>query len=112
MKIDTNDWVSLTEACATVGVSQSTGYRTAKRLGIVQKFFGVYVVKKADAKKIAEGRLPVGNPDWINSGNDAAQAAIRAVESRMKRIAANGMTPAEKRRGARLAKAAKERAGG
>ncbi|NBW16899.1 MAG: hypothetical protein EBR82_53870 [Caulobacteraceae bacterium] len=102
MKIDTDDWVTLAEACALAGLPTSTGYRIAKRLGVVKVVFGVRVVRKADIPRIKEDQKARGNPDWIASYDAAADASLRAVESRMKRIAADGLTEAEKTRGEKI----------
>jgi hypothetical protein len=96
MKIETEDWYTLREACAAAKMPQVTGYRLAKRLGIVEVVFGVRVVRKKDVAKMIANRKRVGNPTWIESPEEAAAAAILAVESREKR----------KRREARAAKRA------
>lgn len=85
MKIDTAEWTTLAEACKAGGFTKATGYRLAKHLGIIKVVFGVKVVKKADVKMMKENRRPIGNPDWIGSPEAAAEAAIRAVESRERR---------------------------
>jgi hypothetical protein len=85
MKIDTAEWVTLAEACQAGGFSQPTGYRLAKRLGLVKVIFGVKIVRKADIKTMKENRKAIGNPDWISSPEAAAEAALRAVESRERR---------------------------
>lgn len=103
MKIDTEEWVTLPEVMATTGMAQKTLYRVVDRLGVGQWFFGVRCVRKADVPRIVESKLPAGNPRWISNGDEAAQDAIRAVESRMKRASASGPTAAEKRRNKRLA---------
>lgn len=103
MKIDTDEWVTLPEVISATGMAQKTLYRIVDRLGVGQWFFGVRCVRKTDVARIVESKLPAGNPRWIGSGEEAAAAAIRAVESRMRRAAAVGLTAAEKRRNKRLA---------
>lgn len=98
MKIDTDDWLTLSDACVEAKMPQVTGYRIAKRLGIVEVIFGTRVVRKKDGQKMIADRKRVGNPVWIESHEEAAASALRAVESRKKRIAADGLTDAEKQR--------------
>ncbi len=85
MKIDTDDWFTITEACVAAKMPKSTGGRLAKSLGIVEVIFGVMVVRKKDVPKMVENKKRVGNPRWIESYDEAAEAALRAVKSRMKR---------------------------
>jgi len=85
MKIDTAEWMTLAEACAAGGFTQSTGYRLAKHLGLIKVVFGVKIVRKADVKTMQDNRKRIGNPDWIESYDAAAAAALRAVESRERR---------------------------
>lgn len=103
MKIETDEWTTMPEVMAATGMAQKTLYRVVDRLGIGQWFFGVRCVRKADVQRIVEAKMPTGNPRWIGNSDDAAEAAIRAVESRMKRTAERGQTAAEKRRNQRLA---------
>lgn len=98
MKIDTDDWYTLKEACGAIKMPQVTGYRLAKKLGIVEVIFGIRVVRKKDVQKMIANRKRVGNPVWIESYEEAAASALRAVESRKKRIAEVGLTEAEARR--------------
>lgn len=86
MKIDTDDWYTLADACVAAKMPQVTGYRLAKRLGIVEVIFGVRVVRKRDVQKMVENKKRVGNPIWIADGEEAAASALRAVESRMRRL--------------------------
>lgn len=83
MIIDTDDYVTLRDACRIAGFAQTTGYRLAKSLGIVKQFFGASIVKKTDIEAMQQSRKRVGNPDWIESYDAASEAAMRAVESRM-----------------------------
>lgn len=85
MKIDTAEWIALSEACRAGGFSKPTGYRLAKHLGIIKVVFGVKIIRKADIKTMKENRKAIGNPDWISSPEAAAEAALRAVESRERR---------------------------
>ena len=102
MKIDTDDWLTLAEACKAAGLSQSTGYRLAKHLQIIEVFFGVKCVQKQDVSRMMHERRRVGNQRWIASSDDAAQAAIKSVESRLSRVEKHGHTKAEKKRNKRL----------
>jgi len=95
VKIDTDQWTTLAAACRDAGVSQSTGYRTAKRLRIVHEFFGVKIVRRADVHRLLDERLPIGNADWIRSSEAAGEAARKAVDSRMRRVRQQGYTNAE-----------------
>lgn len=103
MKIETDEWTTLPEVMAATGLAQKTLYRIVDRLGVGQWFFGVRCVRKADVPRIVAARMQPGNPRWIGDGDEAAEAAIRAVESRMKRTAERGQTAAEKRRNKMLA---------
>jgi hypothetical protein len=85
MRIDTDQWMTLSEACVAGGFTQSTGYRLAQSLGLIKVVFGVKIVRKADVKTMQENRKRIGNPDWIESYDAAAAAALRAVESRERR---------------------------
>lgn len=102
MKIETNDWIALAEACGETGMAKRTLYNVAKRLNLVHEFFGTLVVRKKDLPKIVAGKKTVGNPDWIESYEKASASGLRAVESRLRRIAERGMTEAELRRGERI----------
>ena len=85
MRIETDDWYTLAEACNASKMPQVTGYRLAKRLGIVEIIFGTRVVKKRDVPKMVANRKRVGNPLWIASPDEAAASALRAVASRKRR---------------------------
>jgi hypothetical protein len=103
MKIDTDDWVTLRQACAESGLSLSTGYRLASHLKIVEMFFGVKCVHKSHVQTMKNNRRSVGNQRWIASGEEAAAAAEKSVKSRMRRVAESGLTKSEKKRNKRLA---------
>lgn len=105
MKIETNDWLPLADACGETGIAKRTLYNVAKRLNLVREFFGTLVVRRKDLPKIVAGRKSVGNPDWIESYEKASASGLRAVESRLKRIAEKGMTDAELRRSRKRAEA-------
>lgn len=98
MRIETDDWMTMPDASKASGINQRTIYRYAERLGIIHEFFGVKVIRKADVQKMLDNPPRVGNPRWMDSYEEAAVAAVRAVESRMKRVAASGPTKAEIRR--------------
>jgi hypothetical protein len=85
VKIETDDWIPLADACKLAGLSQATGYRTARRLGIVENFFGVAVVRKREVSQLEHNRRRPGNPNWIESWDGAAADAVKAVASRMKK---------------------------
>lgn len=85
MKIDTDDWYTLREACEAAKMPQVTGYRLAKKLGIVEVVFGTRVVRKKDVQKMIDNRKRVGNPVWIASYDEAAASARRAVAARKRR---------------------------
>lgn len=107
MKIETDEWLPLAEAARQAGMSLSTAHRLAKSLGIIHEFFGVRVIRRKDIQTMTENRKPIGNPDWIGSHEAAAEAAVKAVKSRLRRVKRVGMTQAEKRRNAGLSCAAK-----
>jgi hypothetical protein len=103
MKIDTDEWVTLAEAVALLGIPQKTLYRIADRLELAATVFGVRVIRKSELGKLEGGRHAVGNPRWAESGDAASAAAEKATESRRARVAASGPTAAELRRNKRLA---------
>lgn len=105
MKIETDDYIPLSDVPMLTGLSQSTAYRIAKRLGLVVEVFGVKVVRKDKLETISDDRKPTGNPVWINDSEAASESALRSIESRMERIARIGETAREKRRNRNLAKA-------
>ena len=102
MKIETNDWLSVAEAVKQSGIPQKTFYTIANRLGVVVEFFGTKCLRKKDVAKVVAARGRPGNPDWIGSYDKARKSALRAVESRMRRIEEVGMTEAELARSRRL----------
>lgn len=104
MKIDTDEWLPLADAVTRTGIPQKTLYRIADRLGVGATIFGVRVVKVVDLPKLVSGRLTKGNPDWIGSYEKAGEAAVKATQSRMRRIAERGLTKLEKKRNRMLAK--------
>lgn len=111
MKIDTDDWTTLSDVIAETGVPQKTVYRIVDRLDIGEWIFGVRCVRKTDVPRIVEARSPTkGNPTWVIDGDAAAAAAILAVESRKKRVAERGLTEAEKLRNKKLADHGRKRA--
>lgn len=103
MKIETDEWLPLAEAARQAEMSLSTAHRLANSLGIVHEFFGVRVIQIKDIQTMRDNRKPMGNPDWISSHEAAAEAAVRAVKSRLRRVKRVGLTAAEKRRNERLA---------
>ncbi len=105
MIIDTDDYITIAEACATTKMSPATFYRAARRLGLEVVIFGAKVVRKSDIQRIEADKKPIGNPLWINSTEAASKAARKAVLSRLRRIKATGMTDAELSRGERISKA-------
>ncbi len=102
MKIETNDWLTMGEACSETGIPQRTVYRIAQRLNLVKEVFGTFIVRRKDLPQIVANKKRVGNPDWIESYEKASASGLRAVESRLRRIAEQGMTEAELRRGDKL----------
>lgn len=102
MRIETDDWISVGDAVRASGIPQKTFYTIAKRLGFVVELFGTFCLRKKDVAKVVEARGVRGNPDWIGSGEAAAEAAMKAVKSRLRRIDREGMTEAEANRGARI----------
>ena len=82
MKIDTDDWMTLADACKLAGISQPTGYRMAKRLGIVESFFGVACVRKSDVATLEKNRRTPGNPNWIGSWEGAAADGVKGTPAR------------------------------
>jgi hypothetical protein len=105
MKIDTDDYITIADACAKTTMSPATFYRAARRLGLEVVIFGAKVVRKADVRRIEADKRPIGNPLWINSTEAASKAAMKAVRSRLRRIKEDGMTDAELNRGERISKA-------
>lgn len=112
MKIETDDYIQVKDAAKLLEVSEPTARRIAKRLGVLVRFFGRDIVSKRDVERMrAASRDRIGNPDWIGSQEAAAEAARKAVQSRMRRIAKSGLTKAEKQRNARLGKIGAESGG-
>jgi hypothetical protein len=83
MKIDTDEWIALADACKLAGIPQPTGYRMAKRLGIVENFFGVNVIRKRDVSTLEKNRRARGNPNWIESWEGAAADGAKGAPARM-----------------------------
>jgi hypothetical protein len=83
MKIDTDDWLPLSEACKLAELPQASGYRMAKRLGIVQTFFGVNVIRRSDVATLANNRRKPGNPNWIESWEGAAADGAKGTPARI-----------------------------
>jgi len=83
MKIDTDEWIALSDACNLAGLPLSTGYRMAKRMGIVQTFFGVNVIRKSDVSTLEKNRRTPGNPNWIESWEGAAADGGKGAAARM-----------------------------
>lgn len=104
MKIETDDYIPLADVPKLTGLSPSTAYRIAKRLGFIVQVFGVNVVRKDCLDAMVDDRQPTGNPVWINDSEAASESALRSVESRMERVARCGETASEKRRNRNLAK--------
>lgn len=104
MKIETEDYVPLSDVPSLTGLSQSTAYRIAKRLDLIVEFFGVKIVRKDKLEAMVDDRQPTGNPVWINDSEAAAESAVRAVESRRERVARCGETASERRRNKKLAR--------
>jgi hypothetical protein len=96
MKIETDDYIKVGAVAAEAGFSPSTAYRIARRLGLAVEVFGVLVMHKAGIESLrAAFNGAAGNPDWVKDGEKAADAAIKAVESRMARIEREGLTKQE-----------------
>ena len=98
MKIETDDWLPLTEAMPLLKMSDRAARRLAADMELVQEFFGVKCIRRADVAVLNAHKRQRGNQDWIASGALAGAAATKAVESRMARVAKRGLTAAEKRR--------------
>lgn len=84
MKIETNDYLTVTEAGKLSGIPDAVARRLARDLGLVQSFFGVKVMRRADVQKLSENRRKRGNPRWIASYDEASEAALLAVKSRIR----------------------------
>lgn len=97
MIVDTEKFTTLADGVRDAGFSQSTGYRLAKKLGIVFDFFGVKIMRKSDIKTLQDNRRRVGNQDWIASYDIAADAARAATKSRMERKKREADSAAAKR---------------
>jgi hypothetical protein len=83
MKIDTDEWIALADACKLAGIPQPTGYRMAKRLGIVENFFGVACILKRDVSTLEKNRRTPGNPNWIESWEGAAADGAKGTPARI-----------------------------
>jgi hypothetical protein len=84
MKIETDDWITITEAAKESGIPDAVTRRLARDLGVLREFFGVRVIRRSDVVKLVENRRRRGNPRWIESYEEASEAAILAVKSRVK----------------------------
>lgn len=102
MKIDTDDWIPLTDAMPLLKMSERAARRLAADMGLVHEFFGVKCIRRAQIDVLNAHKRRPGNQDWIASGALAGDAATKAVESRMARVAKRGVTAAERRRNAFL----------
>ena len=85
MKIETDDWVRLSEVPSIAQMPETVVRRLASDLGLVETFFGVPVMRRADIPTLVASRRRRGNQRWIASYDEAAADALRAVESRMKK---------------------------
>jgi hypothetical protein len=72
MKIDTDEWLPVIEAGRILEMDKATALRVARRLGIVETFFGVNVIRRDALERMRAERRAVGNPRWIESGEAAA----------------------------------------
>lgn len=102
MKIETDDWLPLAEAMPLLKMSARAARRLAADMNLVQEFFGVKCIRRADVAVLNAHKRQRGNQDWIASSALAGAASLKAVESRLARVAKRGMTAAEKRRNAFL----------
>ena len=102
MKIETDDWLPLAEAMPLLKMSARAARRLAADMGLVQEFFGVKCMRRADVAVLNAHKRQRGNQDWIAPGTLAGKAAAKDVQSRMARMAKQGLTAAEKRRNAFL----------
>lgn len=87
MKIETDDWLTLVDASAELGIPMATIRRLARDLGVMEVIFGVQVVRKRDLETLRKNRRRVGNQRWIADGEEAAADSLKAVASRMARLA-------------------------
>ena len=84
MQIDTDEWLPVIDAGKLAGMDKTTALRLARSLGIVENFFGVNIVRKADVSKLESSRRRPGNPNWIESWDGAAADGSRGGEAAKK----------------------------
>lgn len=82
MLINTDEWLPVTEAAGILEMDKPGAIRLARRLGLIQQFFGVYCIRRSDVSTLAQNRRQPGNPRWIADGEAAAADCLRAVASR------------------------------
>jgi hypothetical protein len=103
MKIDTDEWIPLADVSLhTKAIGGRTAYRLAAELGIIETFFGVKCIRRADVATLEAKRRLRGNQRWIADGEAAAEDAEAANERKRRRLAEQGPTKAEKARNKKL----------
>jgi DNA-binding Lrp family transcriptional regulator len=83
--MNVDDQCSISEAAEAVGVSESTMRRLVQSLGVGVVVAGRTLVPRKRFDTLRTNRKRIGNPRWIESGEEAAAAAIKAVKSRERR---------------------------
>ena len=97
MQIETDEWLPAIEAGKLAGLDKTTTLRLARSLGLVQTFFGVNIIRKADVSTLAQNRRGRGNPNWRESWEGAAQDGQKGgIAAKQTRIAKRSPRPAKR----------------
>lgn len=83
MNID--DLVGIREAAEALEMGESTMRRLVQSMGVGVVVAGRTLVPRKKFDMLRANRKQIGNPRWIESGEEAAAAAIKAVKSRERR---------------------------
>ncbi len=83
MRIETDDWLPVIDAGRLIGMDKKTALTLARKIGIVQTFFGVNVILKRDVSTLEKNRRTPGNPNWIDSWEGAAADGAKGTPARI-----------------------------
>lgn len=83
MRIETTEWLPVVDAGRMIDMDKKTALALARKLGVVQVFFGVNVIRLDDVRKLDANRRTPGNPNWIESWEGAAADGAKGTPARM-----------------------------